>query len=102
MNDRRSADGRGLGAVLIVLGVLFILIGLVTATIIDGVPRLFVLAPALVTLGISLVILPGSREVSLSAPGARWLKESPWFHKIAWVASGLGGFYLGIRFIVGA
>ena len=101
MGDRRSADGRGLGAVLIVLGVVFTLIGLVIASINDGVPRLFVMGPALATLGISMVVLPGSREVSLSAPGARWLKESPWFHKIAWVVSGLAGLYLGIRFIVG-
>ena len=102
MNDRRSADGRGLGIALIVLGVIFTLIGLVIASINDGVPRLFVMGPALVTLGISLVVLPGPREISVSAPGGRWLKESSWFHRIAWVASGLGGFYLGIRFIVGA
>lgn len=102
MNDRRSADGRILGAVLIVFGVIFTLIALVIASINDGVPRLFVMGPALVTLGVSLVVLPGPREISMSAPGGRWLRESPWFHKIAWVASGLGGLYLGIRFIVGA
>lgn len=89
------------------LGILFVVIGIVATGIAwwllnsnGSAPRILVAGPVFLTLGLSMIILPGSTRVSTTAYG-RWFKDSPWLHKIVWIASAIGGFYLAIRYLLG-
>ena len=98
--NRRTPDGKGLGIVFFVLGLLGTIIAYILIQINGSVPRLFLLGPPLVLLGITMFVLPGSREVSASDVGG-WVAAAPWLHKLAWLASMIAGIYLGFRFLLG-
>jgi len=98
--NRSTPDGRGLGIAFVVLGVLATGIAYIVLQINGAVPRLFVAGPALLTLGVAMIILPGSREVS-ATDQKRWLRDSPWSHKLVWIASALAGLALAFRYLLG-
>ena len=97
--NRPMPEGRGLGILFAVIGTLATGIAWWLLSSNGSAPRILVAGPAMLTLGLAMIILPGSTQVSAVDYG-RWFKASPWLHKIAWIASAIGGLYLAIRYLL--